>query len=267
MSAPAARSAPAVVEVRDLVVRHGAATALDRVSLRVAPGEMVALIGPNGAGKSTLVNTLSGIHTPASGTVSVRGRLAHVPEGRQMFGDLTVEDNLRLGAWRLPARNRRAARDTAWIYAMLPELTRLRQRRAGSLSGGEQQMVAVGRALMGRPDVIAIDELSMGLAPLVVTGLARQLSRLNEEHGTAVLLIEQNARLALDLCPRAYVLEAGLVTAAGSSAELSASPEVARAYLGDPASPRASAPRASTPHTSAPRDKARPDEAAAGEAP
>ncbi|MEO3755427.1 ATP-binding cassette domain-containing protein [Streptomyces sp. B6B3] len=227
---------PHVVEVRDLVVRHGAATALDRVSLCVAPGEMVALVGPNGAGKSTLVNTLSGIHSPASGSVEVRGRLAQVPEGRQVFGDLTVDDNLRLGAWRLPGRfrERRTARDTSWIYEILPGLVRLRRRRAGGLSGGEQQMVAVGRALMSRPRVLAIDELSLGLAPVVVAGLAEQLARLNREQGTALLLIEQNARLALDLCGRAYVLEAGRITAEGSSAELSASTDVARAYLGAP---------------------------------
>jgi branched-chain amino acid transport system ATP-binding protein len=223
-----------IAEVRDLVVRHGAATALDRVSLHVARGEMVALVGPNGAGKSTLVNTVSGIHTPASGTVEVRGRLAQVPEGRQMFGDLTVDDNLRLGAWRAPGRGRarRAARDTSRVYEMLPGLERVRRTRAGSLSGGEQQMVAVGRALMSRPEIIVIDELSLGLAPRVVTSLAGHLARLNREQGTAVLLIEQNARLALDLCARAYVLEAGRITAEGTSAELSASPDVARAYLG-----------------------------------
>lgn len=229
-----APAAPPVVEVRELVVRHGAATALDRVSLHVAPGEMVALVGPNGAGKSTLVNTLSGIHRPAAGTVTVRGRLAQVPEGRQMFGGLTVDDNLRLGAWGVPGtrRERRAARDTARVYEILPELARLRRARAGALSGGEQQMVAVGRALMSRPDVLAIDELSLGLAPRVVANLADHLTRLNREQGTAVLLVEQNARLALDLCTRAYVLEAGRVTARGAAADLAASPEVARAYLG-----------------------------------
>ncbi len=235
MSGDVAPAALPVVEVRDLVVRHGAATALDRVSLHVAPGELVALVGPNGAGKSTLVNALSGIHSPASGSLEVRGRLAQVPEGRQMFGDLTVDDNLRLGAWRVPGRGRarRAARDTAWVYEMLPALMRLRHTRAGRLSGGEQQMVAVGRALMSRPDVLVIDELSLGLAPLVVRSLAEHLTHLNREQGTAVLLIEQNARLALDLCGRAYVLEAGRMVSEGTSAELSASPDVVRAYLGD----------------------------------
>ncbi|MDX2760991.1 ABC transporter ATP-binding protein [Streptomyces europaeiscabiei] len=224
-----------VVEVRDLVVRYGAATALDSVSLRVAPGEMVALVGPNGAGKSTLVNTLTGILTPASGSVEVRARIAQVPEGRQMFGDLTVDDNLRLGAWQLSGRgrSRRKQRDTSWVYELLPDLVRVRDRKAGGLSGGQQQMVAVGRALMSRPEVLVIDELSLGLAPLIVADLAEHLTELNREQGTAVVLIEQNARLALDLCSRAYVLEAGRIAAEGDSANLAASPDIARAYLGE----------------------------------
>jgi branched-chain amino acid transport system ATP-binding protein len=206
------------------VVRYGPATALDQVSLTVGAGEMVALIGPNGAGKSTVVNTLSGILKPAAGTVAVRGRLAHVPEGRQVFGDLTVEDNLRLGGRRYKLR------DTSAVHAILPRLAELRHRRAGTLSGGEQQMVAVGRALMSRPDVLAVDELSLGLAPLVVADLVRHLRELNEARGLAVLLIEQNARLALELCSRAYVLEAGRIVAEGPSDELAAG--VAAAYLG-----------------------------------
>ncbi|GAA2073534.1 ABC transporter ATP-binding protein [Actinomadura alba] len=217
-----------IIEVCDLVVRYGWATALDQVSLTVGRSEMVALVGPNGAGKSTLVNTLSGIERPAAGSVRVNGRLAHVPEGRQLFGDLTVEDNLKLGAW--GAKNR----DTSWVYELLPGLDRLRRRRAEGLSGGEQQMVAVGRALMARPEVIVVDELSLGLAPMVVADLARHLARLNEADGTAVLLIEQNARLAFDLCDRAYVLEAGRIVAEGPCAELATSPEVANAYLGGP---------------------------------
>jgi branched-chain amino acid transport system ATP-binding protein len=219
-----------LLAVNDLVVRYGAATALDGVSLTVAPGELVALIGPNGAGKSTLVNTLSGLVRPASGTVRLDGRLAHVPEGREVFPDLTVDDNLRLGGW----RNGRRGRDTSHIYEVLPDLTRVRRQRAGRLSGGQQQMVAVGRALMGRPDLLAVDELSLGLAPKVVDDLVRHLRDLNRDRGLAVLLIEQNARLALDLCARAYVLEAGRVVADGASADLAADPRVAAAYLGGP---------------------------------
>lgn len=215
-----------IIDVRDVTVRYGAAVALDGVNLHVAPGEMVALVGPNGAGKSTLVNTLSGILKPSAGTVTVTGRLAHVPEGRQMFGSLTVDDNLRLGAWRSRDRN------TAHIYEILPDLVRVRNNRAGLLSGGQQQMVALGRALMGRPQVLVIDEMSLGLAPMVVTELAAHLRALNAQDGLAVLLIEQNARLALELCSRAYVLEAGRVAAHGASAQLASSTTVAAAYLG-----------------------------------
>ncbi|HEX5199465.1 MAG TPA: ABC transporter ATP-binding protein [Actinoplanes sp.] len=215
-----------MIRVDRLTVRYGAATALDGVSLSVAAGEMVALIGPNGAGKSTLVNTLCGLRKPAAGTFAVDGKLALVPEGRHLFAPLTVDDNLRLGAWRS------GSRDTAHIYALLPELTKLRKRQAGKLSGGEQQMVALGRALMSRPDVLVIDEMSLGLAPRVVAGLAGHLRERNAADGLAVLLIEQNARLALDLCDNAYVLEAGRIVAEGPSAELAGSAEVAAAYLG-----------------------------------
>ncbi|MBO3751450.1 ABC transporter ATP-binding protein [Streptosporangiaceae bacterium NEAU-GS5] len=217
-----------MIQVRDLVVRYGSATALDHVSLTVETGELVALIGPNGAGKTTLVNTLSGILRPASGSIEVTGRLAHVPEGRHLFGDLTVEDNLRLGAWR--SRDR----DPSWLYGLQPQLAELRRRKARTLSGGQQQLVAVGRALMARPDVLMIDELSLGLAPLVVTQLAAELTALHRDQGMALLLIDQNARLAFDLCDRAYVLEAGRNVAEGPCAELARSPEVARAYLGGP---------------------------------
>jgi branched-chain amino acid transport system ATP-binding protein len=214
------------LEVDNLVVRYGDATALDGVSLRVEQGEMVALIGPNGAGKSTLLNTISGLLQPVSGSYRVHGRIAQVPEGRQLFADMTVEDNLRLGAWSIRDR------DPARVYALFPRLPDLRHRLAGTLSGGEQQMVAVGRALMAQPDLLAVDELSLGLAPMVVDDLAEHLVRLNRDSAMAVLLVEQNARLALELCPRAYVLEAGRVALEGPSSELSNSPAVRAAYLG-----------------------------------
>ncbi|TQS45450.1 ABC transporter ATP-binding protein [Cryptosporangium phraense] len=217
-----------MLEVRDLVVRYGTATALDEVSLDVGPGEMVALVGANGAGKSTLVNTLSGIVRPSAGVVRLDGRLAQVPEGRQLFASLTVETNLRLGAWGLA----RARRDPARIYALFPDLVALRGRPAGSLSGGQQQMVAVGRALMADPDLLAVDELSLGLAPMVVRDLAEHLTQLNRERGLAVLLIEQETTLAFSLCSRAYVLEAGRVVASGPSASLREDPAVVSAYLG-----------------------------------
>ena len=217
-----------MISVESLSVRYGAATALDGVSLHVAAGEKVALIGANGAGKSTLLNALSGMVPKASGQVSLSGRFAHVPEGRQLFPDLSVDDNLRLGAFRVRDR------DPAWIYELLPELTRMRRQLAGSLSGGQQQMVAIGRGLMARPDVLAIDEMSLGLAPIIVQQLARRLSLLNEQRGLTLLLVEQSARVALSLCDRAYVLETGRIVAQGSSAELLDSPFVVSAYLGGP---------------------------------
>ncbi|MEO7126416.1 MAG: ABC transporter ATP-binding protein [Nakamurella sp.] len=219
-----------MLRVEDLVVRYGNATALDGVSLTVNAGEMVALVGPNGAGKSTLVNTLSGVLSPVSGSVQLEGTLAQVPEGRQLFADMSVADNLQLGAWR--SRRRSGARDPRRVYAVLPDLERMAGQLAGTLSGGQQQMVAVGRALMADPDILAIDELSLGLAPIIVSDLVEHLRMLNAERGMAVLLIEQNARLAFDLCERAYVLEAGRITSAGTCVELARSPEVARAYLG-----------------------------------
>lgn len=217
-----------MIDVESLSVHYGAATALDGVSLSVRAGEKVALIGANGAGKSTLLNALSGIVEKKAGTIRIDGRFAHVPEGRQLFSELSVDDNLRLGAFRA------SDRDPAWIYEILPELARLRRQRAGSLSGGQQQMVAIGRGLMARPDVLAIDEMSLGLAPIIVQQLAAQLMRLNAERGLALLLVEQSARLALSLCDRAYVLETGRIVAQGPAAELVDSPFVERAYLGGP---------------------------------
>jgi len=216
-----------VIDVENLTVRYGSATALDGVSLTIARGEMVALIGANGAGKSTLLNALSGMVPKAGGQIRIRGRWAHVPEGRQLFPDLTVEDNLRLGAFTA------SSRDTGWIYRMLPELRKVRDQRAGSLSGGQQQMVAIGRGLMARPDVIAIDEMSLGLSPIVVQALARQLRELNAERGLTVLLVEQSARLALALCGRAYVLDTGRIVQQGPSRELATDPFVVSAYLGN----------------------------------
>jgi len=217
-----------MIEVQDLSVRYGAATALDGVSLSVARGEKVALIGANGAGKSTLLNALSGMVPKAGGTIRIDGRFAHVPEGRQLFFDLTVDDNLRLGAFRVRERN------PAWIYEFLPELGRLRERKADSLSGGQQQMVAIGRGLMAQPDAIAIDEMSLGLAPLIVQQLVERLSELNAQRGLTLLLVEQSARVALSLCDRAYVLETGRIVTEGSAAQLTDSPFVVAAYLGSP---------------------------------
>jgi branched-chain amino acid transport system ATP-binding protein len=215
-----------MLQVTDLVVRWGAVTALDGVSLSVADGEMVALVGPNGAGKSTLVQSLAGLVRPASGSIAIEGRLAYVPEGRALFYDLPVEDNLALGAWR------GRSRDPKRVYEVLPELAPLARKKAGALSGGQQQMVAVGRALMADPEILLVDELSLGLAPIIVSSLADQLKALHEARDLAVLLIEQNAQLAFDLCSRAYVLESGRIVTSGSSAGLRRSQTVQQAYLG-----------------------------------
>jgi len=235
----------------DLVVRLGSVTALDGVSLSVGTGEMVALVGPNGAGKSSLVKALSGLIRPAAGVIVAEGRLAYVPEGRQLFHDLSVQDNLALGAW----RGRK--RDPRRIYAVLPALAPLAKRKAGTLSGGQQQMVAVGRALMADPDILLVDELSLGLAPVIVAELADQLRSLHETRGMAVLLIEQDARLAFDLCERAYVLENGRIVTSGSSAELSRSDDVRRAYLGDMSSVPTAGGAAGIPGSDAERERRR----------
>jgi branched-chain amino acid transport system ATP-binding protein len=248
-----------VLEVEDVVVRYGPAVAVDSVSLRLEAGERVALIGANGAGKTSLLNAICGVLRPAAGRIAVDGEdvtgglpgalvrrgVSQVPEGRQVFPTLPVEANLLLGAFgrtfgreiltaalRYLRRREDVRRQLERVYELLPKLRELRDRPAGRTSGGEQQMVAIGRALMAEPRVLAIDELSLGLAPLVVQQLAQFLARLNEEEGVAILLVEQNALLALELCDRAYVLEAGRLALAGPSAELQARPEVRAAYLG-----------------------------------
>lgn len=215
-----------MLDVEDLVVRYGGATAVDGVSLHVDDGEMVALVGPNGAGKTSIVNAVSGLVRPASGKVRTGGSVAQVPEGRQMFGDMSVEDNLRLGAWR------RRDKDPTRVYELLPDLRRMRRQRASTLSGGQQQMVAMGRALMAQPDLLVIDELSLGLAPIIVGQLMTHLAELNRTRGTAVLLIEQEIGHAFDLCSRAYVIETGRVVLEGPSARLREAPAVREAYLG-----------------------------------
>jgi len=215
-----------VLTLEDVVIRYGSATAVDGVSISVEKGEMVALVGPNGAGKSSIVNAISGVIPVASGTITVDGASAQVPEGRQMFADMSVDDNLRLGAWRVKDRN------PAAIYELLPDLARMKTQKAGTLSGGQQQMVAVGRALMAGPDLLLVDELSLGLAPLVVADLANYLIELNASRGTTILLIEQEVDLAFRMCARAYVLEAGRIVASGASATLAADPHLSAAYLG-----------------------------------
>jgi branched-chain amino acid transport system ATP-binding protein len=248
-----------LLDVRDLAVHYGPAVAVDRVSIALAPGERVALVGANGAGKTSLLNAVCGVVRPAAGSVHVgavdvtgrtpnhvvRRGVAQVPEGRQVFPTLPVEANLLLGAFgrtfrteivsstlRYTRRRGHVHARLEQVYSLLPKLYELRDRPAGRTSGGEQQMVAIGRALMAEPRLLAIDELSLGLAPIVVAQLAEFLLRLNEDEGVALLLVEQNARLAFELCSRAYVLETGKVVLEGSSAEVRERPEVHSAYLG-----------------------------------
>jgi branched-chain amino acid transport system ATP-binding protein len=248
-----------LLAVDGLVVRYGPAIAVDGVSLSLGAGERVALIGPNGAGKSSLINAICGIVKPAAGSVRVEGRdvtghspgdivrrgVTQVPEGRQVFASLPVEANLLLAAYgrdfrgelvssavRYLRRKAHVQERLERVYDLLPKLYELRERPAGHTSGGEQQMVAIGRALMAEPRLLAVDELSLGLAPLVVQALARFLRELNEDEGVALLLVEQNAALAFELCERAYVLETGRVVLEGSSAELERNDLVRAAYLG-----------------------------------
>jgi branched-chain amino acid transport system ATP-binding protein len=248
-----------LLEVDGLAVQYGPAVAVDGVSFELDRGERVALIGPNGAGKSSLLNAICGMVKPARGRISIDGRdvtgaspgtvvrmgVTQVPEGRQVFPTLSVEANLLLGAYgrefrselvsatiRYLGRKGEIAERLQRVYTLLPKLHELRERPAGQTSGGEQQMVAIGRALMAEPRLLAVDELSLGLAPLVVQGLSEFLRRLNEEEGVALLLVEQNAHLAFELCSRAYVLETGRLVLGGTSEELEANETVRHAYLG-----------------------------------
>lgn len=234
----------ALLEVRDLKVAYGGIQALKGISLDVAPGELVALIGSNGAGKTTALKALAGLLHPAAGKVHYAGKLlnncaAHqrvrdglalVPEGRGVFARLTVEENLLMGAY---TRNDGAetGADLERMYTLFPRLAERRTQLAGTLSGGEQQMVAMARALMSRPKLLMLDEPSMGLAPMMVAKIFETIRDISAQ-GVSILLVEQNARLALEAAQRGYVLESGLITLADNAANLLGSDEVRRAYLG-----------------------------------
>jgi branched-chain amino acid transport system ATP-binding protein len=231
-----------MLEVRDVVTRYGAVEALRGVSLDVREGELVCLLGANGAGKSTLLKSIVGLLAPARGRVvfggaDITGRapdailragIALVPERRRVFGALTVRDNLLLGAY---ARPRGSTAGLAEVERLFPVLRARARQLAGTLSGGEQQMLAIGRALMGRPRLLLCDEPSLGLAPLITQEIMRLLAEL-PTRGTTVLLVEQNARLALRIARRAYVLETGTITLEGSARELLENAELKAAYLG-----------------------------------
>jgi branched-chain amino acid transport system ATP-binding protein len=233
-----------MLELRNVTAGYGAFTALWDVSLAVGAGEAVAVVGPNGAGKTTLLRVISGLLPPRSGELELEGErltgrkaheivargIAHVPEGRRIFPLLAVSDNLKMGAF-LPAARRRFAESLARVYDLFPVLAERRSQRAGSLSGGEQQMLAIGRALMSRPKLILLDEPSMGLAPVLVLRLFDLIRRVREE-GYTILVVEQNVRQVLKIVDRAYLLEVGRIRMEGRAAELSEDEFVRKAYVG-----------------------------------
>ena len=231
-------------EVADVAVNYGAAAAVSNVSLRIDAGELVVVVGPNGAGKSTLINAMAGLHPIASGRLVADGRditreaphrfcergIAIVPEGRRLFVGLTVRENLELGGYRAEARRTRAE-SLRRVCALFPVLAERMDAPAGALSGGQQQMVAIGRALMARPRFLLLDEPSLGLSPLIVQDVFRAIREINGE-GVAVLLVEQNVAMAFKLARRGYVLDEGRMVAEGEPANLMSRPEIQKAYLG-----------------------------------
>ncbi|HSB72904.1 MAG TPA: ABC transporter ATP-binding protein [Candidatus Methylomirabilis sp.] len=233
-----------MLEVKDLDVSYGEKPALREVGMSVGEGESVSVLGANGAGKSTLLRAISGLLTPRRGSVALDGRrldqlpaydiaalgIAHVPEGRRVLPDMTVEENLELGAY-LPEPKKRRKETLAWVYEVFPRLLERRRQRAGTLSGGEQQMLAIGRGLMLRPRILMLDEPSLGLAPVVVDITFEKIAEVRRQ-GIAILLVEQNVQRALSLTDRGYVLEQGRVVLQGPSRELLENPHVKVAYLG-----------------------------------
>jgi branched-chain amino acid transport system ATP-binding protein len=233
-----------LLKISNLDVRYGAIAALRGVSLEIDRSEIVTLIGSNGAGKTTLLRTISGLLRPCGGSIAwhdgtelqrlrpdqiVRLGISHVPEGRQVFANLTVRENLLLGGYQQPAAA--AKDDMAKVYEQFPVLSERKDQCAGTLSGGEQQMLAIGRALMARPTLLLLDEPSLGLAPMIVRKIFEIIRQINAA-GTTVFLIEQNAHMALALAHRAYVLQSGKIILADTAAKLLNDPQVKQAYLG-----------------------------------
>jgi branched-chain amino acid transport system ATP-binding protein len=233
-----------LLEVKDLVVHYGGITALHGFSIHVNPGEIVAVIGSNGAGKSTLMRTIAAVKTFTSGEIRFQGQplkkdpskvvtdgITLVPEGRRIFAPLTVRENLMLGAY--TRSNRHEINQTLEeIFDLFPRLKERLYQRGGTLSGGEQQMLAVGRALMSRPKMLLLDEPSLGLAPIVIDAMFATIVRLNKELGLTILVVEQNASLALEMCHRAYVLKTGQIQMEGPGQDLLHDPRVMESYLG-----------------------------------
>ncbi len=234
-----------MLTVENLHVSYGAIKALHGVSLNVPAGSIVTLIGANGAGKSTTLRALSGLVKTASGRIRYDGQditglrahkivsrgLCHVPEGRMVFGNLTVHENLAMGAF-LQRDKAWIAQQTEYVFHLFPRLKERESQAAGTLSGGEQQMLAIGRALLGRPKFLMLDEPSLGIAPLLVKAIFERIVEINREQGLTILLVEQNANLALDVSSYGYVLETGSILLEGPSAGLKADPRVQEAYLG-----------------------------------
>ena len=232
-----------ILHVEGINVYYGAIHAIKDVSFEVSEGEIVALIGANGAGKSTTLKTLSGLLRSTTGTIEFMGEnimhaqpdrlvaqgLAHVPEGRRVFAQMTVEENLEMGAYTRPGSE--IAPGLERVYAHFPRLKERRRQVSGTLSGGEQQMLAMGRALMSSPKLLMLDEPSMGLAPILIEQIFEIVKELHEA-GTTILLVEQNAQAALSVADRGYVLETGKIVTTGTGAELLASPAIKKAYLG-----------------------------------
>ena len=236
--------AETMLKIDNIHVYYGAIHALKGVSLEVEKGEIVTLIGANGAGKSTTLRTISGLLAPKGGTISFLGAdiggipaheivkrgISQVPEGRRIFAEMSVQENLEMGAFIRKDKDG-VEKDFDLVYERFPRLKERRRQQAGTLSGGEQQMLAMGRALMSRPKLLLLDEPSMGLAPLLIKEIFSIIEDINRE-GTTVLLVEQNANMALSIAHRAYVLETGRITLSGAAKELAASEDVRKAYLG-----------------------------------
>jgi branched-chain amino acid transport system ATP-binding protein len=233
-----------MLKIEDINVYYGNIHALKGVSLDINEGEIVTLIGANGAGKSTLLKTISGLLKPKTGNILFEGQsisgkvaqsivkqgLSHVPEGRRVFANMSVEENLELGAY-LRKDKQGIKEDFEKVYTLFPRLLERRKQLSGTLSGGEQQMLAMGRALMARPKLLLLDEPSMGLAPLLVKTIFQIIEEINKS-GTTILLVEQNANMALSIADRAYVIETGKIVISGSSEELNQSDQIRMAYLG-----------------------------------
>jgi branched-chain amino acid transport system ATP-binding protein len=234
-----------MLQVEDLSVSYGAISALGGISFRIEAGSIVTLIGANGAGKTTTLRTVSGLLRAKAGRIRFKGEditrlpphqivargLAHVPEGRMVFSNLSVGENLAMGAYLLNDRSR-IAQNRDYVFSIFPRLQERLTQAAGTLSGGEQQMLAIGRALMGNPTLLMLDEPSLGIAPKLIRTIFEKIVEINRDHGTTILLVEQNANLALEVSHQAYVLETGRIVMQGESKKLRTDPQLKAAYLG-----------------------------------